>query len=285
MGKAGLQTVALALVLLSSQAVCAQTLKPNRIDIRYVEPKTEALRPVYDLIRKARLLEKVRDILRPLRLPRRLLLKTEGCDGVSNAWYDGEEVTVCYEYLDDIWKNAPAQTTPAGIAPIDTLNGPLADVFFHEVGHAVFDLWKIPILGREEDAADQFAAFIMLQFPKDEARRLIMGTAYQYRNDIKSSTITMPTQKFADEHGTPTQRFYNLLCIAYGADPKLFADFADSGFLPKSRAEWCEGEYKQVAYAFKTLMGRFIDRRLARRLHHSWLAPVDSPAPLRPASP
>lgn len=271
----------LATTALAPVAAEAQTMRPNRIDIRYVEPKAEKLRPVYDVVRQARMLEKVRDLLRPLKLPRRLLLKTEGCDGVSNAWYDGDAVTVCYEYLDDIWKAAPAQTTPAGIAPIDTLIGPVADVFLHEVGHAVFDLWKIPLLGREEDAADQFSAYIMLQFRKDEARRLIMGSAYQYKADMSASQVVMPTQKFADEHGTPTQRFYNLLCIAYGADPVLFADFASTGMLPKDRAEYCEDEYKQVAYAFRTLLRPYIDRKLARQMHRTWLAPVDRPPPRR----
>jgi hypothetical protein len=267
---------------LAPAAADARTLRPDRIDIRYVEPKAEKLRPVYELAKKAQVLEKVRNLLRPLKLPRRLLLKTEDCDGVSNAWYDGEAVTVCYEYLDDVWKAAPAETTPAGIAPIDTLIGPVADVFLHEVGHAVFDLWKVPILGREEDAADQFSAYIMLQFRKDEARRLIMGNAYQYKADVTAGSVTMTTSKFADEHGTPSQRFYNVLCIAYGADPVLFADFADSGVLPKDRAEYCEDEYKQVAYAFRRLLQPYIDRRLARRMHRSWLAPVDRPPPRRP---
>ncbi len=271
----------LAVAALAPAAAEARTLRPNRIDIQYVEPKAEKLKPVYEVVRKAQMLEKVRNLLRSLKLPRRLLLKTEDCEGVSNAWYDGDAVTVCYEYLDDIWKAAPAQTTPAGIAPIDTLIGPVADVFLHEVGHAVFDLWKIPILGREEDAADQFSAYIMLQFRKDEARRLIMGSAYQYRSDVMAGPVSMPISKFADEHGTPTQRFFNLLCIAYGADPVLFADFASSGALPKDRAEYCEDEYKQVAYAFRTLLRPYIDRKLAQRAHRSWLAPVDRPPPRR----
>ena len=277
MRKAILCGITLAFALHSGSAD-AQTLRPNRIDIQYVAPKTEKLKPVHDLVRDAKVLEKVRDVLRP---PRRLLLKTEGCDGESNAWYDGEAVTVCYEFLDDIWKNAPAATTPSGIAPIDTLIGPIADVFFHEVGHAVFDLWKVPLLGREEDAADQFSIILMLNFRKDEARRLIVGNAYQYKSDVSSDAITMPTQKFADAHGTPSQRFYNVLCIAYGADPALFGDFVGKGYLPKDRAEGCEDEYKQVAYAFKTLMGRYVDRKLARKLHHGWLAPVDRPPPPR----
>jgi hypothetical protein len=61
--------------------------------------------------------------------------------------------------------------------------------------------------------------------------------------------------------------------MAYGADPKLFADVVEKGFLPKDRAEICESEYIQVSHAFDTLIGPHIDRRLARKLHKQWLPP------------
>jgi hypothetical protein len=183
-------------------------------------------------------------------------------------------VTVCYEYLNDIWKNAPTETTPAGIAPIDTLIGPLADVFLHEAGHAIFSILQIPLFGREEDAADQFSTYIMLKFDKGEARRLILGSAYQYKGDLSAPTITVTQQKFADEHGTSAQRFFNLLCMAYGADSRLFGDVVKKGFLPEERAVGCDREYTQIAKAFDELIGPYIDRRLARKLHKSWLPPV-----------
>jgi putative metallopeptidase DUF4344 len=264
---------------------------PNRCGLivstlLYAAPKTADLNPIHELVTKARVLERVRDLLVPLRLPRRLLLKIEGCDGVSNAWYDGEAVTVCYEFLDEIWKNASATTTPDGVAPIDTLIGPVVDVFQHEVGHAVFDLWKIPVLGREEDAADSFSIYLMLKFPKDEARRLILGNAYQYKGDVQAPTVTMATQKFANEHGTPAQRFFNVLCLAYGADPTLFGDFVANGWLPKDRAEGCEDDYQHVVYAMQKLMGRYVDRKLARKMHSNWhVPPVDKRPPLRPDKP
>jgi len=216
-------------------------------------------------------LERVRELLSPFRLPRRLLVKTEGCDGVSNAWYENNAITVCYEYLDDLWKNVPQQTTAAGVTPIDGLVGPVLDVFLHEAGHAMFDMLKIPLFGREEDAADQFSIYIMLKAPKDEARRLIVGNAYQYKGDLKSPTVTMSLKNFSDAHGTPSQRFFNVLCMAYGADPELFKDFAASGFLPQDRAEYCEGEFEQVAYAFTRLIMPHVDQRLAKKLHRNWL--------------
>jgi hypothetical protein len=248
--------------------------EPNRIDIAYVEPKSAVNEPVYNLVKQHQVLEKIRDLLSPLRLPHRLLIQTRDCDGISNAWSNEDSVTVCYEYLNDIWRNAPAQTTPTGIAPIDTLIGPLLDVFLHEAAHAIFAGLRIPLLGREEDAADQFSTYMMLKFDKDEARRLILGSAYQYKGDMASPTITINQQKFADEHGTPAQRFFNLLCTAYGSDPKLFADVVEKGFLPEDRAVGCRREYAQLTHAFATLIGPHVDTKLARKLHKRWLPPI-----------
>jgi len=77
---------------------------------------------------------------------------------------------------------------------------------------------------------------------------------------------------FADEHGLPAQRFYNVLCIAYGADSKLFADFVEKGLLPKDRAEGCEGEYEQVARAMTKLIRPYIDESRAKRVRAKrWL--------------
>jgi len=156
------------------------------------------------------------------------------------------------------------------------------DVFLHEAAHSVFALLKTPLFGREEDAADQFSTYIMLKLEKDEARRLVLGSAYQYKGDLSSPSVTMPQQHFADEHGTSAQRFYNLLCTAYGADPKLFDDVVEKNFLPEDRAVVCEREYAQLVHAFDTLIGPHIDRKLALKLHKRWLPSVDTrPKPSR----
>ena len=83
-------------------------------------------------------------------------------------------------------------------------------------------------------------------------------------------------RKFSDVHGTPSQRYYNVLCLAYGADPVLFGDFVTSGKLPKDRAEGCEFEYQQVANAFERLVVPNLDPDLRKELHKAWLPPVDA---------
>jgi hypothetical protein len=256
--------------------------KSDRIVVRYVPPKDEKLRPIYEYVKDARALEEMQPLLRPLKLPRTLVIEAKDCAGDSNAWYEDDKVTICYEFLDDIWKNAATATTLSGIAPIDTVMGPFVDVVLHEAGHAIFDMLKIPVFGREEDAADQFSVYIMLRLQKDEARRLIMGTAYQYKSDVVGHKPPVSLQHFANEHGTGAQRFFNVLCLGYGSDPKLFADFVEKGYLPKERAEGCEDEYKQVAFAFDTLIRPHIDRKLARKLYTIWLPPVEARPRSRP---
>ena len=209
-----------------------------------------------------------------------------GCDGEADAFYGDDAITICYEYIDELWKNMPAETTAAGIAPIDTVIGPLFDTSLHEFAHALFDMLNVPVLGREEDAADQVAAYIYLHFGKAEARRLIMGTAYAYKTEAERAAAPPSLKEFADAHGTPAQRAYNVLCIAYGADPKLFGDFVTKGYLPKKRAEACDDEYEQVADAFETLISPHIDRALAKKiLDKSWLPEATTRAQRRPSSP
>ena len=66
---------------------------------------------------------------------------------------------------------------------------------------------------------------------------------------------------FSDEHSTPAQRAYNVLCIAYGADKKLFADIVEKDLLPKRRAASCEIEYEDLTFAMTKLITPYIEGR------------------------
>jgi hypothetical protein len=249
--------------------------RANRVTVSYVPPKNAAHQPIYEQLKEVSFLEKLQQFLAPFRLPRALLVKVEGCDGDANAFYENDVITVCYEYIEDLRKTIPAETTAAGVAPIDALVGPLFDTCLHEFAHALFEMLRLPVLGREEDAADQVSAYIMLQLGKVEVRRLIGGVAYAYKTEAEAATKPPTMKHFADVHGTPAQRFYNVLCIAYGADKQLFGDIVEKGYLPKDRAEDCKDEYKQVAYAYEKLIGPHVDLARAKKVFDKrWLRPT-----------
>lgn len=248
--------------------------RSNRIAIDYVAPKDPEHRLINERLKEVRFLERLKEFLSPFRLPATLLVKFEGCDGEANAWYEEQTITICYEYVAEILKTVPDETTPQGVSPIDALIGPVFDTALHEFGHAIFEMLKLPVFGREEDAADQVAAFITLQLGRDMARRLIGGTAHAYMVEARAASAAPQLQDYANVHGTPAQRFYNLLCIAYGADPKFSEDMVQKGYLPKDRADDCEDEYKQAAYAFEKLIRPHMDQRLAKKvLQNAWLPP------------
>jgi hypothetical protein len=60
-----------------------------------------------------------------------------------------------------------------------------------------------------------------------------------------------------------------------------FADVVEKGYLPEDRADGCDGEYEQVAYAFKTLIDPHLDKALASKVLKTWMREVDAP-PRRP---
>jgi Putative metallopeptidase len=270
----------LALAGLAAPAA-ADEARPNRILIEYVPPKNPDHQKIYETLKQHQVLEKLQQIFSPFKLPIDVTLKTVGCDGVDNAWYQRPTMTICYEYLDNIEKTAPKETTAAGITPQDAVIGQLFYVVGHEMGHAMFDLLNVPLFGRPEDAADQFAAYLMLKLGKDQARRVIGGAAYTYKDYVEVKKVAVPQTAFADVHGAPMQRLYNMLCMAYGADPTDFSDLVDKGYLPAQRARSCHNEFGEVNFAFQQLIVPYLDKDLAKKvLDQDFLPPATSPPPL-----
>jgi hypothetical protein len=251
----------------------------NRIRVEYVPPTNPEHQKIYEMVKERRSLEKLQEIFGAFRLPADLLLRTVGCDGVSNAWYQRGRVSVCYEYLSEIQKMMPHETTPAGITPADAIMGQFFFVIAHEMGHAMFDMLDVPVLGSSEDAADHFATYIILQFGKEQARRLIGGAAHSYKDFVQNPKVTVPLAAFSNSHSPPPVRFYNMLCLAYGADRTLFADVVTNGYLPRQRADVCRKEYGEVAFAFKTLLGPHLDKSIARQVMQSNWLPEETAKP------
>ena len=267
-----------ALIPLSpTRAIADDDVQSKRIRIEYAQPKSPEIEPYYQLVMQRKALEKVQEIFSPLMLPTDVTVRTTEC-GVSNSWYQRPIVTICYEYLRDLLEMAPKETSRDGVTPADAVVGQFYFTVAHEMGHAVFDLLDVPIFGRPEDAADQFAAYILLRIGKQDARKLIEGAAYMYKDYVGRPTVTVPLTAFADVHGAPMQRFYDLLCIGYGSDRELFAGLMD--YLPKTRVPGCKTEYGEINFAFQKLIEPHIDQSVRSEvLSKTWVPDDKAPPP------
>jgi putative metallopeptidase DUF4344 len=161
----------------------------------------------------------------------------------------------------------------------DAVCGQLFFAVAHELGHAMFDIFDAPVFGRQEDAADQFATFMMLQFGGEQALQLINGAAYGYHAYIKDLStkqqVTLPLAALSSDHGTPEERYFNLICIAYGYDQRLFS--LEMNKIPPSRARKCRDEYEDIKYAMHTVFWSHLDHdKVKRVLAMKWFIDINT---------
>ena len=261
--------VVLSVLTIHSAPALTQTEPPARTDqvqVVYPEPKEAKHLPLRDALQQRRIMELVRALLSSFRLPRELTLEVKGCDGRVDAYYGDDTATLCYEYIELIEQHSPKVGTPEGLARVDAMVGAIMDTVLHEVGHAIFDMLDIPVLGREEDAADFFSAYMLLQFAPDDAHRLIQGVVFMLASEARAELEEpLRLKKLSKEHGLPGQRYYNWLCIAYGSNQQIFRDIVSRGSLPESRADNCEDEYDMLQRAFNKLILPHVDNARLRQ--------------------
>ncbi len=271
---AGLALVTSAVFATPGVAQTWESVPANpKVEIEYVAPVSTEFEGVYQSLKERKILEELQRFLAPLQLPRPLRLLTRQCDQV-NAFYNpsSRSLNICYELVAHIIDSAPQTVSQDGFVTREAaIVGTLVGIVLHEGGHMLFDMLDVPVFGREEDAADEMASFIALQFNKDVARTIAKGFVYFWARE-QDPAASAPISVWSDEHGSAGQRMYNALCLAYGGDPQTFQEFVNLGWLPKKRADHCGQEFSQLKLAFASTVLPYIDQNLMVRVQQTqWL--------------
>ncbi len=129
----------------------------------------------------------------------------------------------------------------------DYVESNLLGIFYHELGHALIDILDLPIFGQEEDAADVLSVFLLDAFWEEEtAVQLAYDTAFGFLGEAEERQAAGEDPAYWDVHGPDLQRYYNLICVFYGANPDERDDVARDLGLPEDRAAYCPEEYDQA---------------------------------------
>ena len=207
------------------------------------------------IFQEERLFEDVVDSLNEtLVLPSNVEIRLVECEE-ANAFYvpDEKAILLCYEGFEHMLELfSTGQTEAENEEAASKAVGALVFTFYHELGHALIDVYDLPITGREEDAVDQLATVMLLEtWEGEESEHSILASAEAFELDAGDSDQS----DMADEHSLDQQRYYNLVCWIYGSDPEYFEEVAKEWELPPARAERCSSEYARMSAAWSTLLG------------------------------
>ena len=127
-------------------------------------------------------------------------------------------------------------------------------VMAHEMAHVVISELGLPVLGKEEDAADSFAALIALHIRSAFSERVLIEAAKgwilsSYRDKKQGNTLA-----FHDEHGLDLQRAYSVVCLMVGSDPDKFKALATEAELPEERQTSCVRDYKNAIWSWDLVL-------------------------------
>lgn len=213
-----------------------------------------------------------RDLNVAFRLPASVFLVGREC-GEANAYYDADRrvVTVCYE-LGAAFKAALADGSPPPVLSLHVIKA-LRFAIAHEVGHAMISILRLPTLGREEDAADQFALWDMAEMSDnsfDAATGIVSAFAIAM---LKLSQGESELASAYDAtHALGMQRAANVSC--------WLAGFGDSiGDAPNEIGETVSADRRRGCRAEYELLQSSWTRLLAPEIGGS--VPLRSAAPRR----
>jgi hypothetical protein len=223
---------------------------PPQAESRVLTAEAERLR------RTALLEDAVAALNAQLRLPRSVSVRLIEC-GESNAYYDpgAYEVQMCLELMEDMAGVLDGQFEDASVES-DALTGAWMGTLLHEVGHALVHVLDLPITGREEDVVDQLSAWMLISAGDADAVLGYAATYYTESGEVGAAD-------FAGVHALNEQRYFNLLCWAYGSDPEAAGELTASWELPAERAELCADEYAQMDRAWSRLLGPHLRRPMS----------------------
>jgi hypothetical protein len=115
--------------------------------------------------------------------------------------------------------------------------GNLLFVLLHEIGHVQITEMGLPVLGREEDAADGYATVMMLAMKNEFSERVLMEAAKGWFYSDRRDRMERAPLVFYDSHSLSRQRAYQIVCYMVGSDPEKFEALADETGLPEERRE------------------------------------------------
>jgi Putative metallopeptidase len=132
--------------------------------------------------------------------------------------------------------------------------GNMLFVLLHELAHAAIADLELPVLGREEDAADEFAILRMLWVGTALTNRVLADATKGWFFSARRDRKEREPLAFYDEHSLDQQRAYQVVCLMVGHDPNEMVNLANEMKLPDDRRESCKRDFAKASSSWAAVL-------------------------------
>jgi len=137
---------------------------------------------------------------------------------------------------------------------VEFVTGNTLFILLHEMGHVHISEMNLPVLGREEDEADTFAAITMLKIGTSFSQRVLADASQGWFLSDRRDQQTGAKPLYYDDHNLSPQRAYQIVCLMVGSDPAKFKSLADESKMPESRQQSCKEGYAKVSRSWDMVL-------------------------------
>ncbi len=210
--------------------------------------------PSIDYIRSNGVLESIVNSLNTLfRLPQGVSITFKKIN-TPNAYYHPGEKRIYFgiEMINAIYTSLKGQYQ--GKQLLDYTTDAVVYILFHEIGHALIDIFNLPTSAGEEASADNFATYLFTR-GNERLEQIALSGAQLFFNLSKNQKFLSATL-LADEHLLNAQRAYIILCHLYGKNPQKYNHLVTSGVLAidERRQNMCRYDYQKMVSSWDELL-------------------------------
>ena len=197
----------------------------------------------YELLKASETKYLAKSLATAFELPNPLLIK--GVNGFGGGpFYNPEDnsITLPYEFPAVVF-GVITQSNPQGTPTEwgEAAGAVNSFILAHEFAHALIHNFELPVLGREEDAADGISTVVLL---KAEEGALYAIDAAEFWEAFSGRQDPPDLAEYADNHSFDRQRADNILCWVAGSNEGILEAFLENEILPEDRLAACPGEWE-----------------------------------------
>lgn len=127
-------------------------------------------------------------------------------------------------------------------------------VLYHEVAHLLVHQLQLPVLGKEEDAADNLATWVLLNKRTSDTDQVLADAAQGWMLSGVAYDSGGVESDYAAAHSLDKQRAYQIVCLMVGSDQNAFRPIANQYALDRDRQDTCDLDYSLIDRSLRGLL-------------------------------